>query len=154
MPKRGPLDQDGPDGTDLRGPVRGGHRGISQKTTFRIDDQMAFKPPAGHFEHALPIRLATRPDTQLTQDTAIQIQHQIRVRSINPAAGEKMGEMGLFHAEEITHRLELTLAGLFASRAKMIALDKQHLGDPASGGIQLIRIVQDLLPRHGRKSAG
>ena len=76
------------------------------------------------------------------------------MRGIHFAAREELREMPIQHAQMIGHRLQHAVAGFFAGRAQVVALDEQHLRNGLAHFVERRCVAADLLTCCGRRGAG
>ena len=138
----------------MRGLVGSRKRAVAQLATGRIDHQPGTDAPAIDCEYILAVHVTAGAHAQFAQDTAVEIDGDLRVRGIQLAPREEMGKVRCQHVGVIGDRLQLAGPAFLAAGTYVVALDEQHLQQrPALVGNGRGTVV-DIQAGRGRLGAG
>ena len=150
----GVLGQYGPYRADMGCTVMLVEVAVTQLAGRGVDHQPCLDAPSADGKDVLLVAIPAGPDTEFTQDAAVEVDGKVGVAGIHQSLGIEVGELGSQHAAVIGHGLQLAGATLFAAGADVIALDKQQLKQGATHGHQLLCVVFHLCAVCCRGGAG
>jgi hypothetical protein len=116
---------------------------VSPEAALGIDVQPHGDAAAFEAEHGLAVLHARRADAARTEDAAVMIEIDVRMRGVDLAPRPLIGLGRRHHAEAVAQRLQLAIPARHAIGAGMIAFDEQHFDDGAPIVGELRRVVLD-----------
>ena len=109
--------------------------------------------PAGG-KHVLAVDFVAGTHAQGTQNAAIEVEQDVGVAGVDRAVRVELLEVRPRHAHLVGRGLQQAVAAFLATRAEMIALDKQHLQERFALGVDFFGVALDLQRGTDRLRAG
>jgi len=131
-----------------------GHRRVRiRQVRLRVHRDLLLRAATDEPEHVFPVEVARRPNAPRTQNAAVVVNVNVRMRSVHVALGPEVWIPHRGDAEPVRQRLQLAVAALLAEHAEMVPLDEQHLDDASPELQQFGRVILDDDPFGDRLAA-